>query len=115
MLGCVRDVIVAANDVGDPHLDIVGHDREVVGGMAVRSQDDEVFDVRAIELDRAVHQIVEPGHTFRHAEPDRAGNAIALASGDDVGRQPAAHAIVSPGLALFLREIALPFNSSGVQ
>ena len=66
LLGRVRDVIVAPHDMRDPHLDIVGHDREVICGMAVRSQDDEVFDVCAIELDRAVHQVVEPRGTFRH-------------------------------------------------
>ena len=45
LLRRVRDVIVAAHHVRDRHLHIVGHDRQVIGGMAVRAQDDEVFDV----------------------------------------------------------------------
>src|SRR5258706_10056937 len=40
-------------------LHIVGHDRQLVGRVAVRAQDDEVFDGRAVDLDRAVHEIVE--------------------------------------------------------
>ena len=31
----------------------------------------EVFDVRAVELDRAVHQIVEARRAVGHAETDR--------------------------------------------
>ena len=42
----VRDVIVAADDVRDLHVDVVHDDREVVGRLAVRAQDDEVLDVR---------------------------------------------------------------------
>ena len=45
LLGRVRDVIVAANHVRNRHLDVVGHDGEVIGGMTVRSENDEILDV----------------------------------------------------------------------
>jgi len=35
LLGRIRDVICAANDVGEAHIDVVGHDAEVIGGDAV--------------------------------------------------------------------------------
>ena len=98
LLRRVRDVIVAAHHVRDLHLHIVGHDGEVIGRMAVRSQDDEVFDVRAVELDRAVDEIVEarravPGTRKRTAR----GTRVALARGDLVGASSAQQrAVVAP-------------------
>ena len=59
LLRRVRDVIVAAHHMRDLHLHIVGHDGELIGRLAVGAQDDEVLDVRAVELDRAVDEIVE--------------------------------------------------------
>ena len=61
VLGRVRDVIVAAHHVRDLHVDVVDDDRQVIGGLAVRPQDHEVFDVRIVECDRAVDEIVERG------------------------------------------------------
>ncbi len=116
LLGRIRDVIVAAHDVRDPHLDIVGDDRQVVRGMAVRSQEDEVFDVCAIELDRAVHEVVEARGRLRHPEPDRARDAIAFASGDVGGASTALHTRsyrqVPPCFSVSSR---LACNSAGVQ
>ena len=59
VLGRVRDVIVAAHDVRDLHVDVVGDDRQVISRLAVRPQDHEVFDVRVVERNRPVHEIVE--------------------------------------------------------
>ena len=59
LLRRVRDVIVAAHHMRDPHLHIVGHDREVIGRQAVGADDDEVLDDGAVEFDRAVDEIVE--------------------------------------------------------
>ena len=72
LLRRVRDVIVAADDMRDPHVDVVDDDREVVGGLGVGAQDDEVFDHRVREFDRAVHQVGEAGLALRHLEADRA-------------------------------------------
>ena len=48
----IRDVIVAADDVRDLHIEIVGDDRQVIRRQPVRSKDDEVLDLRVVELDR---------------------------------------------------------------
>ena len=72
----VRNVIVATNDVRDLHTDVVDDDREVVGRLPVRSQDDEILDVGVVERNRAAHEIVEGRLAFRHAEPDRARRVL---------------------------------------
>ena len=72
LLRRVRDVIVAAHHMRDLHLHIVGHDRELIGRLAVGAQQDEVLDVRAVELDRPVHEIVEARRPVGHAETDDA-------------------------------------------
>ena len=72
LLRRVRDVIVAANDVRDPHLHIVGNHREVVGGVTIGAQDDEVFDVGVVERDESTHAIVELCLTVWHFEAHRA-------------------------------------------
>ncbi len=49
LLGRVRNVVVAANDVRDRHRDVVGDDGEVVDGAAIAAQDDEVVEIAALE------------------------------------------------------------------
>src|SRR5207253_5810508 len=51
----IRNVIVATNDVRDRHVDIVRNHGQLIGGMTVRTEDDEVFDVGAVELDGTVN------------------------------------------------------------
>ena len=58
--GRVRDVVVAADHVGDRHGDVVAHDRQVVDRGVVAPQDDEVVEVASLEADPAVHRVV-PG------------------------------------------------------
>ena len=67
-------MVVAADHVGDPHVDVVHHHAEVVGGGAVRALDDEVVKFAVLELDMALDRVVE-GH--------RAGHRVLEA--DDVG------------------------------
>ena len=59
LLGRVRNVIVAAHDVRDRHVDVVGDHRQVIGRVPVGSERDEILDVRVVERDVAVHEIVE--------------------------------------------------------
>ena len=92
----VRDVIVAADHMRHLHLDVVGHDREMVGGMAVGAEDDEVFEVGAVELDRAVDEIVETQRPIRRLDANRAGAVFAFTRGNFIRRQTAAGAIVAP-------------------
>ena len=67
----VRDVIVAANNVSDPHVDVIGDNRQVVNRQPVRSQDHEIFDLLVIDFDVAAHVIGICGLAFGHFEPDR--------------------------------------------
>src|SRR5437773_11929017 len=64
--------------------------------MTVRTEDDEVFDVGAVELDRTVNEIIEAHRARWDFEADRARRAITLASGDHISRQRATGAIVFP-------------------
>src|SRR4051812_46957467 len=90
----------------DLHLDIVGDDREVIRRQAVRSQDDEVFDVRAVDRNGAVHQIVERDRTGRNFDAYDARLLRAFARGDFVRRERVAGAIVLPRAAGLLRGCA---------
>jgi len=47
----VVDVIVAANDVRDAHVEVVDHDAEVVRRHAVGSQEHEVIELTVREVD----------------------------------------------------------------
>ncbi len=57
----VVDVLVAAEHVRDPHVPVVHHHREVVGGHAVVAHDDQVVDLLVADRDGALDEIV-PGH-----------------------------------------------------
>src|SRR5881296_1145137 len=72
--------------------------------MAVGAEDHEVLDVRPVELDGAVHEVVETHGAFRDAHAHRARSAGLLALRDLRGAERAAGAIVffSPGVALRL-------------
>ena len=53
----VRNVIVAANHLRDPHVHVIGDHRQVIRRIRIRSQDHEIFDIRVVEIDRAVDEI----------------------------------------------------------
>ena len=48
----VVEVVVAADHVRDPHVLVVDHHAEVVGGLAVRARDDQVVEFAVLERDR---------------------------------------------------------------
>ena len=52
-------MVVAADDVGDPHLGVVDGDREVVEDAAVAAGDDEVVVAAVGEGDRAADQVLD--------------------------------------------------------
>ena len=58
---CVVDVVVAANDVGDAHVDIVHHHAEVVGGRAVGAGDNQIVQLVVADFDAAFDFVV-PRH-----------------------------------------------------
>ena len=59
LLRRVGEVVVAADDLGDPHLGVVDGDREVVEDGAVGAGDDEVVVGGVGEGDRAVDQVLD--------------------------------------------------------
>jgi hypothetical protein len=99
LLRRVRDVIVAANHVRDRHVHVVADDGELVGRLAVRSQDDEVLDRLVLHGDGPVHQVVERRPAFRHAHADGARLMCRLLLRDLLRRQRQAAAVVDPAFA----------------
>ena len=114
LLRGVRDVVVAADDVGDAHVDVVDDDRQVVGRVAVGPQHDEVFDHRVVELDPPMHHIVVRGGAGRHAEADGPRRAGGFARGDLVRRQTGAGPVVGPRLPRGLCRFALRLDVVGI-
>ena len=55
-------MIVAANHVGDAHIEIVGDHAEIVGGRAVGAGDDEVVERGIGDGDFAFYQVVPNGY-----------------------------------------------------
>ena len=93
LLGRVRDVVLAADDVGDAHLHVVDRRGQVVGGRAVRAGDDEVLDGRVLEGHRAADVVLDlraPVDVDREA-PHRAHPGL-LEGGDLLGAAVAAAA-----------------------
>src|SRR5687767_3198026 len=72
LLRRVRDVIVAAHDVRDGHIDVVDDYRQVIRRMRIGSKDDEVLDVLVVELDWSMHAVGKRGLARRHLEANRA-------------------------------------------
>ena len=55
----VREVVLAADDVGDLHRLVIDDDHEVVERHPVVADDDEVTEQRVVELDLATDEVVE--------------------------------------------------------
>ena len=68
LLGRVREVLVAADDVGDPHLDVVDDVGQHEDRGAVGAQQDEVLDRLVGELDVAADDVVDDGRPVGDAE-----------------------------------------------
>ena len=100
LLRRVGDVIVAADDVGDLHGDVVGHDRHVVDRRPVAPQDDEVVEVVALEADAAVDRVVPGDFPLGDAEADDRWGARGQAARGLLGWKPAAAAVVAERRAL---------------
>ena len=68
LLGRVRQVLVAAHDVGDAHLDVVDDVGQQEHRRAVAAQQHEVLDAGAVERDLAADDVVDDRDARRHAE-----------------------------------------------
>ena len=55
----VVHVVIATDHLGDAHVDVVDHHREVVGGKAIRTEDHEVVELFVRPLDPPLHLVVE--------------------------------------------------------
>src|SRR5436190_12369361 len=75
--------------------------------MAVGSENHEVFDVRAVELDPSVNEIVERHCAYGYAYADGARHARGFTSLDFCRGQMAARSIVPPRAAGALGGLAL--------
>ena len=97
LLGRVAEVVVAADDVGDQHVDVVGDDGEVVGGGAVGAREDEVVDRVGGEDHLAADRVVEDD--VATVLGDLQAPHVRLAGGDARGgiggRDAAAGAVVA--------------------
>src|SRR5690606_37163872 len=118
----VVDVVVAAHHVGDAHVHVVHHHREVVGGMAVGAEDHQVVELAVGDLDPALDLVV-PGHRAlqRVAETDDAVRVVAVrqagvARGAVVARLLArGHRPLAHRLELFLRLVGVVRVAGGDQ
>ena len=105
VLGRVREVVLAADDVADLHRRVVDDHREVVERRAVGADDDEVAaEVGDVDLDAAADDVVEgddarrrPGTGARRGGPRPRGRRARRASGARSGRRSAAAAWPPPG------------------
>ena len=80
VLGRVRQVVLAADDVGDGHRRVVDDDGEVIERVAVGANDDEVAaEVRDVDLDAAADDVVERDDALPDPEPQRPAATLGLA------------------------------------
>ena len=61
LFGGVGDVVGSPDDVGEPHVNVVGDDAEVIGRNAVGAKEDEILDFDVGEFDPAKNGVVEGG------------------------------------------------------
>ena len=93
LLGRVGVVVGAADDVGDAHVVVVDHDRQVVERRAVGARDHQVVLERVLERRLAADDVPHHGGALvGHAQPH---GALALVLATE-----AAAAVLAPGLDL---------------
>ena len=96
VLGRVRDVVLAADDVGHLHRRVVDDHDEVVERRAVVADDHEVAaDVRDVDLDVAADDVIPGDDALADAEPQGGGAALGLERGALTWRQARAAAVVA--------------------
>src|SRR4029077_3895477 len=117
VLVSVREMVLAADDVADMEIDVVGTGGEVVGGHTVGTEEREVFDVVGGFDLLAINRVSEtdlfacpPGNTKAKGERlSRRGSPVALRAGK------LAHAgVEEPGLIGSRFFAVVDLDSSGV-
>ena len=116
----VVDVVVAADDVGDAHVGVVHHHRQVVGRGAVGAADDEVIQFRVVEGHAPADQVIDHHQAgVRVAEADDVGlggidlaaAAAAVVARLELGR----HLLLAQGVQALLGAIAAIGQALGEQ
>ena len=87
----IGQMVDAADNVGDAHVVIVDHHRQIVGRRAVGAQDDQIVEVLVLEHDASLHRSsITVSPSLRRLEADRRRDIVRrLARGD--GRASARH------------------------
>ena len=102
LLGRVRDVVVAPEDMGDPEVGVVDDAGEIVGRRAVGLDEDLVLVGFGLERDEAVDHVPELDRPARlDPEEDRLPVPVRLAGGDE-------------GLGLFPVDVEPPALEDGL-
>ncbi len=74
----VRQMIGAANDVSDAHVDVVDHGAELISRQAGGTQKNEILNFLVLHFERAEDRVFETGHAFsRRSEANRVRRAFA--------------------------------------
>ena len=108
----VVDMIVAADHVGDAHVDVIHHHHEVVGRRAVGTLDDDVVQFGDIHRHRTLNEIIEGYRSLvGGTEPHHIGHSFgmigSLAAGAVVfGLAPLLHCQFALGVQLLRRAVA---------
>ena len=73
----VVEVVVAADHVGDRHVVIVDHDRQIIGRRAVGAQEDQIVEFGVRHRDLALHEVPDRCFSFlRCFEADHRGDPL---------------------------------------
>src|ERR1019366_407631 len=70
LLGRVRDMVVAADDMRDRHRYIIGYYSHVVDGGSVGAQDDEIVQVTALPRNVAMYRVIPGDLGIGHRKAD---------------------------------------------
>ncbi len=106
----VRQVVIAADDMGDFHHGVVDDGREVVRGRAIGAEDDKVVELLGVEGDLAVDGVVDDdvAAVLGHLNTQDVGLAGLDAAAGLLGIKVAATALIAlEGVLALLRGLAI--------
>ena len=68
-------MVISPDDMGDVHGGIIHHDRKIIGGEPITSQDDQIIQLRIIKFHPALNEILHHSLPFiRREKPNRKGS-----------------------------------------
>ena len=114
LLGSVGKVVGAPNHVAYSHIEIIRNDAEVVSGVPIGPQKDEVLKILVREACGPEYQVVEDClSAFRHPEAQDAGPAFGSQTAALRAGEIATRSLVFPGASFGfgLRALGLKFLS----